>query len=236
MYELEDNHFWFLGKRIYANATIQPLASKIRKILDVGCGTGGLTKSLEKYGKVVGVEKNKYAAGLAKKRGLEVLGGNAQDLPFLDNEFDLVTLFDILYHREIGDERKVIKEAYRVLKPKGFLLLTDSALPFLKSGHDIAVYGKRRYFLSEITNLLKSQNFIILRASYIYFFLFLAFIIKRLLIDKIAPREEVDSDVKKMPDIVNSLLLKIIQLESALFKIGVSYPIGSSVIVLAQKK
>lgn len=232
MYELEEKHFWFLGKRLFADSVLAKHLSKIKRVLDVGSGTGGMTKHLQKYGECIGLEKSPLAVGLTKKRGIKVIVGDAEKLPFDKNQFDLVTLFDVLYHKDIEDEKEVIKEIYRVLKPDGFLLVTDSALEFLRSSHDITLGGKRRYTCRSLERIVKSQKFKIIKSSYIYFSIFPLTFFKKVVLEKIIKPQ--GSDVARLPWIINSFLLLLLKLESALLKY-IDFPIGSSVIVLAKK-
>lgn len=233
MYRLEDNHFWFLGKRFFVKTILKGYFKKIKKILDIGAGTGGMTKYMARYGKITGIENNRLARDLANKRGIKVLKGNANKLPFKNSQFDTVTLFDVLYHKNIKDEGKVIKEAYRVLKPNGLLLVTDSANKSLTSAHDIATQGKRRYSTSEMRQIIESQNFKILRSSYIFMTLFPIVFMKRLFLDKITNSKS--SDVSPLPKAINSFMLRLLKIESLVFN-HFNLPFGTSVIVLAQKR
>jgi len=233
MFLLEEKHFWFLGKRIFVKTIIDKyIPNKNLCILDVGCGTGGLTKFLSYYGKVIGIEKNKYAYNLAKKRKLNIKIGDAQKLPFKKSSFNLVTIFDVLYHKNVKDEQKVIKEAKRVLKINGYLLITDSAFNFLKSAHDKVLYGNKRFTLFYLRKILEKEGFTIIKSSYIFFFIFPLIFIKRKILN-IFLKNEV-SDVVDIPKIINWFLIKLISLEAWLLKY-ISFPIGSSLIILAQK-
>jgi ubiquinone/menaquinone biosynthesis C-methylase UbiE len=49
-------------------------------------------------------------------------GGDATDLPFEDRSFDAVTRFDLLEH--VPDDRQAVREAFRVLRPGGALLVS----------------------------------------------------------------------------------------------------------------
>src|SRR3972149_11189977 len=127
MFLLEDSHFWFLAKRSFVKTYLEKIKGNISKILDIGAGTGGMTKFMETYGKVTGVEKNPYAASLARKRKLKVVLGETENLPFKSDSYDLVTLFDILYHQNAKSVYKALKEAHRVVRKGKFILITDSA-------------------------------------------------------------------------------------------------------------
>ncbi len=233
MFELEDSHFWFLGKRFFVDVSLNKYRSKIKTILDIGSGTGGMTKHLTKFGSVVGLEKNNLAIKLSKTRNIKIVGGEADNLKFPNAKFDLVTIFDVLYHKNIKDERKVIKETYRVLKTNGLLLITDSAHNFLQSSHDIETQGKARYSLQEMVNLVESNKFEIIKASYIFFGLFPIVALKRLVTDKILGKS--GSDVAPVSPLINQILICYLKLESFLFHF-IDFPTGTSVFVLARKK
>ena len=233
MFLLEDKHFWFLGKRALIKILLnQHVPNKNLFILDIGCGTGGLTKFLTHYGKVIGLEKNKYAVNLAKKRGLKIINGDAQKLPFKRNSFSLVTLFDVLYHKNIKDEKMVIKEVNRVLKNNGYFLITDSAFNFLKSTHDRAVFGNKRFTLPYLKNILEKEGFKIIKSSYCFFLLFPLIFIKRKILDKLIKNN--DSDLNQFPKIINWFLTKVVLFEAWLLKY-IDFPIGSSLVILAKK-
>ena len=100
------------------------------KILDVGCGTGVMFGRLKKLagrqGQVIGIDfsqamikraKNKY-----KKDKKNFVCVDAHDLPFKDKTFDRVIYFSSFPH--LSDKKKTIKEASRVLKPKGIVVIS----------------------------------------------------------------------------------------------------------------
>lgn len=233
MFKLEDTHFWFVGKRYFIDAFLAPYKKNIRSVLDLGSGTGGATKYLTKYGDVTGVEEYDYAVKLAKKRNLHILKGDLNNLRLKPDSYDLVTILDVLYHRNVKDERYVLKKVRTVLKKNRYILITDSAFNFLKSGHDTATQGRRRYKLSEMINILETSGFKIVRSSYIYFSLFVLVIIKRFVLNKFLKKDS--SDVVPVPETINKLLLKVLLVESYLLQ-HISLPIGTSIIILAQKR
>lgn len=233
MFDIEDKHFWFLGKRMFVEAILKNRLKSNIKILDLGSGTGGMTKYLEKYGDVVGIEKSRYSAIFAKKRGVKILISDIAKIPQKEDKFDLVTLFDVLYHKNVKDEKRVIKEVSRVLKKNGLVLITDSALPILAGRHDTHTQGKTRYTLTQMEKIVKSQNFEIVRSSYIFMSTLPTIAFKRLILDKILKPHT--SDVSEVNAVLNYIAKVLIKLESIIFGY-VDIPIGSSVIILAQKK
>lgn len=234
MFELENTHFWFVGKRLCIEAVLKKYGiGPKNRILDVGCGTGGTTVFLQKYGAVTGLENDPYAYTCAKSRNLRVKMGSAENLPFDDASFDMVTFFDVLYHQNIHDVGKAIQEARRVLTHKGKIVITDSALPLLWSKHDEVMKGKRRFTIYELERVLLAHGFIVAKSSYYFFFLFPLLFIKRKIIDLFGA--EYRADVQELPTWVNRCGLFIMQMESFLLRY-VSFPFGSSLIIYAMKE
>lgn len=97
--------------------------NKGKRILDLACNDGELTKKYTKYGNVVGVELNKQALKICKKKGLECYYADVTDLPssFKDS-FDIVIAGDIIEH--VFDTDKFLQQVKKVLKKDGSLILT----------------------------------------------------------------------------------------------------------------
>lgn len=92
------------------------------KVLEVGCGAGGMTKAVKFYRpdlEVYGLDISETAIKTAKKdpQRVKFLVGDSYKLPFKNDCFDAVFLFDVLEHLEKTEA--AIKEIYRVLKPGG---------------------------------------------------------------------------------------------------------------------
>ena len=234
MYQLEDNHWWFVIKRSFAKTYLQFLPRKRkREILDIGCGTGRNLELLQKYGRIYGIDNSEIGIAYCKKRDYhQVKLASASNLPFSDRNFDLVTIFDVLYHRGIKNDLEVLREANRVLKPGGYILITDCAHQLLWGPHDLAMHARQRYSKEELKDKVKRAGFRIEKISYTYFFIFPLFLIERLL-KKLVFRET-SSDVTKVPRIINKILIACGNLEARLLQY-LSFPIGSSIIILAQK-
>lgn len=115
------NIFNLIGK------TIGNLSKK--RVLDVGCGNGFYAGEFSKMGAdVTGVDYSQHAITFAKDRYPEIdfrimSGYSLKD--FADNEFDVVTLFDVIEH--MSDQSCVLDEIKRILKPSGFLVVSTDA-------------------------------------------------------------------------------------------------------------
>jgi len=110
-----------------------------QQVLDLAGGTGDLTA---KFSRVVGktgrviladINDSMLKVGRSRLRDLGIHGNvdyvqaNAEELPFPDNHFDLVTMAFGL--RNVTDKDKALAEIYRVLKPGGRILILEFSKP-----------------------------------------------------------------------------------------------------------
>jgi len=95
-----------------------------RRLLDVGCAAGFLLdEALERGWEVAGVEVSPHAAEFANQRlGGVVREGTLEQARFESESFDCVVMSDIVEH--VPDPVGLLREAARVLKPGGLLLLS----------------------------------------------------------------------------------------------------------------
>jgi SAM-dependent methyltransferase len=93
-------------------------------ILEVGGGESGLTALLFPQAQVTNLDFNpEYAqAPCNQQKQVRFVCGDATDLPFENQSFDAITMFDLLEH--VPDDKKAISEALRVLRPGGFLFIS----------------------------------------------------------------------------------------------------------------
>lgn len=101
---------------------------KSENILDMGCGEGTrlatLIKEVNAPGKKTeGIDASKIAISLASKKypDLNFVEGNLENLPYQDGKFDL--LYSAYVFEHLTNPEKVLKEAIRVLKNKGFFMI-----------------------------------------------------------------------------------------------------------------
>ena len=235
IYELEESNWWFVGKR---NLIFKFLKKYYLKgnLLDIGCGTGIILKNFEKFSKSYGIDASEEAIKFCKKRKLsEVKIGTADKLPFNNSSMGVVGIFDVLYHKNIKDDSKVLIEINRVLKKGGLLLLTDSADMNLWSRHDIMVEARERYSKCILSKKIKNAGFEIIKISYFNFFLYpLVFFVRKM--DNILNKNKSPkSNVGKTNFIFNYLLKKVLYFEAFLLQY-VNFPYGVSIFCVARKK
>lgn len=96
------------------------------RVADLGCGSGVFTELLRRRGySAVGIDISPklVAVGRAKYPGLELLEGDAENLPFAAGSLDGVLLSGLVHH--FPDPRRLAAEVSRVLKPGGRFVAFD---------------------------------------------------------------------------------------------------------------
>jgi SAM-dependent methyltransferase len=144
----------------------------------------------------------------------------------------MVTVFDVLYHRWVTNDDRVVHECYRVLRPGGWLLVMDSALPGLWSQHDEVFYARQRYTLDEMRHIIGTVGFKLHKLTYANTLLFPMALGVRWLARWFPSLSE--AEMQPLPGWLNAALTQILSLEAAWLRHS-SFPIGSSVVCLAQK-
>lgn len=237
MFELEERLWWYEGMRAVTVSLLGPRLEekKNQRLLDLGCGTGYTLVWLRerfRFAEVYGVDLSPHAAAFWRARGLDKVAlASADKLPFGENEFDLVTCFDVIY--QLNDERAsaAVSEMHRVLRPGGLLFIREPAYQWMRGAHDIAVGTHRRYTLTDLRRLLRAHGFKLSRYTYANTLLFWAAAPHRLL-SKL--RGSTESDVKPVPRWLNNLLGAALQLEARMLG-RIRFPFGLSAIILAEK-
>jgi ubiquinone/menaquinone biosynthesis C-methylase UbiE len=236
LYRAEQKHFWYqaLHKNIISTLhEIFPQQSGI-KILDAGCGTGLLLQKLQQIGSAFGFDISVQALEFCSQRNLKNISrATVQHLPFETEIFDAVISADVLYHRNVPEERKALLEFYRVLKPGGSLILNLPAFEFLRSSHDIAIHTERRYKKKQLEILLRSCGFKINHCYYRNCFLF-PFIASLRLLRRGFAKTNPESDVSLPPEWINDSLTKIMFADDWLAK-QIRFPAGLSIFCVGTK-
>lgn len=234
MYEAEERQWWYAGMRRISAALLDrhlPKGESGRRILDAGCGTGNNLAHFRERGRAVGVDLSEDALRFCRTRGVQAARASVLALPFGAGAFDLVTSFDVLYHRWVTDDRAAVGELARVLAPGGLLLVRVPALKMLWGAHDEAVHSRHRYTLSEIEALLRGAGLDVLELTYANTLLFPVLALRRAL-DRLTGRH--GSDVSFLPAPVESAFLGLLRAEARMVR-HVRLPIGASVLALGRK-
>ena len=206
--------------------------------LDLGCGPGGNLQMLDSRPPsfVVGLDLSPLALELARKARPDarlVRGDLNRPLPFRDRSFDLVTIYNVLYHQWIDSEGAVLREAMRVLVPGGLLLLTEPAFETLARGMDVAAMARRRYRLRDFDGLFAEVGLQSVFDSYLTSFGYPILLAAKTFGG--GRKEPGGVDMRPLPGWINLPLLAAANLESALIVRGVRMPMGTTLIKIGRR-
>jgi SAM-dependent methyltransferase len=131
------------GRRVTLELAQEVNLNSNMDVLDIGCGIGGSTRTIvSNFGcKVTGIDLSKefcQAAKIINERigylnNIEIHQGNALDMPFNDNSFDVIFIQHVLMN--IENKKQLFSEIYRLLRPQGRL-----ALNTICEGSDTPIY------------------------------------------------------------------------------------------------
>ena len=239
LFNIEENYWWYVGLRKLVISFIDGIKEKRDNliILDAGCGTGKTLDDCRAY-KIYGMDFSEEAIKYCKLRGLgKLVRGTICQVPVKNDSFDVVISLDVLYHKNIEDDVKALKELCRVMNNDGRLLLNLPAYNFLRSRHDEAVHTKRRYTVKSLKLKLEEAGFEIENITYRNTILFPIAVTKRI-IEKIFPvdTENVESDLKPLPNLLNKTFTLFLFFENKLILSGIKFPFGLSVYCVAIKR
>jgi SAM-dependent methyltransferase len=209
------------------------------RLLDAGCGTGGLLARLAAMRPdldLQGLEYDAEAAGLARGKLLgrdpaRLQVGSVNAMPYPDQQFDVIVSADVLSHAAV-DETSALNEFHRCLKPGGTLLLNLPAYQWMASAHDVHVHNKRRYTLGLARSRVTAAGFAAVTGGYWNSLLFPLMLLHRL---TAGTGSGEGSDVKPFPAWQDRLFYAVTVVEQRLAGIGLQLPFGGSVWIEAKK-
>jgi SAM-dependent methyltransferase len=233
----EERHWWYTGMRRVALAVLAHELGDQRglRILDAGCGTGGTTVELRRFGDVVGVDLAWEALEPARGRGLDRLArGSIERLPFRDASFDAVTSFEVVYHLGVASDTSAFDEMRRVLKPSGLLVLRVPAHNWLRGEHDRLVHTRHRYSPDEVRRKLSDSGFRVERMTWANALLFPTAVAKRMMERFSDGSADAEPDLWQPPGPINGALEAAVAVEALAIPRGVPLPFGLSVLTVAR--
>ncbi|HKV36688.1 MAG TPA: class I SAM-dependent methyltransferase [Pyrinomonadaceae bacterium] len=96
---------------------------KSNRLLDLGCGAGGLLQAARKHGwNAQGLDVSSHAADHVRELGFEVFEGELHQAAYPAGQFDVVTAAELLEH--IAEPRALLREVARILRPGGLFWTT----------------------------------------------------------------------------------------------------------------
>ena len=214
---IEESDFW---SKVKVRLILDLVEGK--NILDIGCGTGRLAKTLlEKGYSVVAIDNDWKAVEITKKKGVKAVVLDVNDWKS-DEKFDCIVLGDVIEH--IEDDKLALRKVHAMLKANGCIVVNVPSYQFLFGKHDVALGHKRRYSDNELKTKLKESGF---RIEYIRHWNLLALPITVLtkISKKDYPHERVSNII-----VLSKLLEKTLILESK-----ANYWLGISILCKARK-
>jgi len=245
LYRSEENNFWFRVRNKIIGNTIARFIPTNSRILEVGCGTGYVSRYLKKLGYHVECADlffNALQFCRVRDAGEKYYQINLADKIFVE-EFEGICAFDVLEH--IEDDLNILTNLHNALKPGGFLFITVPADMRLWSEIDVHAKHKRRYSAEDLRIKLERNGFTVIKMSYFMTFLYPVIILSRKFSFK---QGKLDTEQEKIDRIkhkamtelqpnwiLNSALFFIFSLEIPVIGLF-DLPFGSSLLCVAVKE
>lgn len=244
MYEAEEKLWWYriLHEKVLKEIQRRFQENKQIKILDAGCGTGGLMSFLIKngYTNIQGFDYSADAVSFCKGRNLDVQQIDITNFEniFTTNSFDVIVNDDVVYQFDNESITNIFYTFQTILKSEGIIITNNNAFAIFYGTHDIAVGGKQRFTLADFEQILQNLQLTILHHTYWSVLLSPLIFIVRVLQQiqlklNLIDLKNIKSDVTVPSDFVNNLFYRIVKLEERIFKTGF---FGSSLFLVLRKK
>ena len=233
--EMEAGHWWFRSRNRILLWVLKKYVCSFENFLEVGCGTGFVLSAVRNSYPTAELHGSEYfEEGLlhARRRVPTANFSKLDARKINDNKlFDCIGAFDVIEH--INEDELVLSNLSRALKNGGTLLVTVPQHRWLWSVVDEHACHVRRYTRSELVSKVTQSG---LTVEYVTSFvsLLVPFMwLSRLRSNNVNydPMDEF-----RIPNWLNRLLEMIMTFELGLLKIGITLPIGGSLLLQARKK
>jgi len=233
--ELEERSAWFRSRNELVKWALRRYFPNARRLVDVGCGTGfvlaGISRGFPQL-ELTAVDRAPRALEIARSRvpSARFECADVSSLPY-DAVFDVACALDVLEH--LDDDDAAIAELRRVVVPGGGVVLTAPQHPWLWGGMDEYAQHRRRYRRRELSRKVRKGGLELRRETS-----FVSLPLPALAVTRLRSRWRADYDLAA--DLARSPRLEralggVLALERRSIELGVSWPFGGSVLVVATR-
>ncbi len=236
--ELEADHFWFVGRRrIFAAVLERELGGRSGlRLLDVGCGAGGMLELLSRFGAVEGIDSSPELVAHCHARGFPAVWlGAAYALPADAERYDAACAFDVIEH--IPDDVRALTEMRRVLVPGGRAFVSVPAYQFLYANNDRVAHHERRYTPRGLRRALLAAGLEPVQVTPFNALLFgaiLPAVLAGKMLERIRPPGERTNLSVALPRPLNTALAGLMGAERHVVR-RANWPVGHSILAVARK-
>ncbi len=233
----EDGMWYFraLHRHFFDELRFAGLTGRPARILDAGCGTGGLLRRLARWEptwQLHGIDFSAAACAFARERcgeKVEIVEASALALPYEAGSFDAILSADVMC--QLRDPATAFREMARVLRPGGVALVNAPAYQWMWSYHDDACESVHRFTRPEVAALYSGAGFVSRKLTHWNALPFPAVWARR----KLFPPGPDSSDVQEASPLVERSLDIIMAVERAWWSAGGDWAWGTSIFGSGQK-
>src|SRR5215468_9492826 len=259
MFDVEDHHWWFVGRRAIVFSQIEDALGATRaslraahsvdgvssdsqkarpgasltdsRVLDIGCGAGATMDHLKRFGRPHGIDLSEIPLKFSRRRGHQrLLRASATELPYDSESFELVTALDVIEH--LDDDVKGLSEIHRVLKPGAPAVIFVPAFQSLWGPNDDQSGHKRRYRLPQLQAAARIAGLKVERISYSNFAMFLPIWLGRKLLNLLGRTEASENRINH--PLINNTLAWLFASEANWLRKH-QLPFGVSIVCVVRK-
>ncbi len=239
-FALEDESFWFRHRNRCILAAVRRFAPA-GFILDVGGGNGYVSRALIDAGfPAVVLEPGPGGARNAHRtrRIPDVICATLEESAMHEGVVPAVGMFDVLEH--IEDDRAVAADLHRVLKPEGYVYLTVPSFNWLWSGSDVSAMHFRRYSQASLAAVF-ADHFNIVYMTALFGRLVPAFFLTRTVpyalgLQRSRSDRQFEAEHRAGGTVGVSLIERLLAHEVARIERGASLRLGSTILLVAQRR
>lgn len=235
--EIEEGHWWFRGKRMILRSLLERHrpegAHGAPRLLDLGCGTGGVLRDQSGEVHCFGADRSALALRICRDKGFgRLVRADLARVPFAPDAFDVVLALDLIEHLE--DDVGFLRQAAHLCRPGGRMIVAVPAFPSLWSQHDVTFEHHRRYRAAGLREVVTAAGFEVERITHTNTLLFPAAAFWRIVVGRLRSGGGQGHDFYPVPGFVNALLAFAYRFEAWWLR-RADFPFGVSVVCVARR-